>query len=73
MSRDSNFEKNNRQLAIWLFAICALIYCMILLGGATRLTESGLSMVDWKPIMGIVPPIGDEQWQATFEKYQQFP
>jgi len=73
MFSDSTLEKNNRQLAIWLFVICALIYCMIILGGATRLTESGLSMVNWKPIMGIVPPIGDEQWQTTFEKYQQFP
>lgn len=73
MFSDTSHERNNRQLAIWLFIICALIYCMILLGGATRLTESGLSMVDWKPIMGIVPPVGDAEWQATFEKYQQFP
>lgn len=73
MFTDSTHERNNRQLAIWLFVICAMIYCMILLGGATRLTESGLSMVDWKPIMGIVPPIGEAEWQATFEKYQQFP
>ena len=73
MFSESSYERNNRQLAIWLFVICGLIYCMIILGGATRLTESGLSMVDWKPIMGIVPPIGDEEWQATFEKYQQFP
>lgn len=73
MSHDTNLAKNNRQLAIWLFAVCGLIFCMILLGGATRLTESGLSMVDWKPVMGIVPPTSDEEWQATFEKYQQFP
>jgi len=73
MFSETTLEKNNRQLAIWLFVICALIYGMIILGGATRLTESGLSMVDWKPIMGIVPPIGEDEWQATFEKYQQFP
>lgn len=73
MSPDSNLQQNNRQLAIWLFVVCGLIFCMIILGGATRLTESGLSMVNWNPIMGIVPPIGEEEWQATFEKYQQFP
>lgn len=73
MSMDSSLEKNNRQLAIWLFVICGMIFCMIVLGGATRLTESGLSMVHWKPITGIIPPIGDEEWQATFEKYKQFP
>jgi cytochrome c oxidase assembly protein subunit 15 len=73
MLSDSTLQQNNRQLAIWLFIICAMIYGMIILGGATRLTESGLSMVDWKPIIGIIPPIGEEEWQATFEKYQQFP
>jgi cytochrome c oxidase assembly protein subunit 15 len=46
---------------------------MILLGGVTRLTESGLSMVEWRPIMGIWPPIGEAAWQAVFAKYQQFP
>jgi cytochrome c oxidase assembly protein subunit 15 len=46
---------------------------MILLGGVTRLTESGLSMVEWRPLMGIWPPIGEAAWQAVFEKYQAFP
>ena len=73
MFSDSTLKQNNRQLAIWLFVICGLVFCMIILGGATRLTESGLSMVNWKPIMGIVPPIGEEEWQATFEKYKAFP
>jgi cytochrome c oxidase assembly protein subunit 15 len=63
----------NRAVALWLFIVCALIYAVIVLGGVTRLTHSGLSMVDWDPIMGIVPPVTDEQWQAVFEKYRQFP
>ena len=46
---------------------------MVILGGYTRLTSSGLSMVEWRPLMGIIPPIGDTQWLAVFHKYQQFP
>lgn len=64
---------HDRQLAIWLFGCAVVIYGMILLGGVTRLTESGLSMVEWRPIMGIWPPIGEAAWLEVFEKYQQFP
>lgn len=64
---------DSRPVALWLFVCCALIYAMIVLGGVTRLTHSGLSMVDWDPIMGIVPPLSEDQWQATFERYKQFP
>jgi cytochrome c oxidase assembly protein subunit 15 len=64
---------HDRQLALWLLTCALVIYGMILLGGVTRLTESGLSMVEWRPIMGIVPPVGEAAWQAAFEKYQQFP
>jgi cytochrome c oxidase assembly protein subunit 15 len=64
---------HDRQLALWLLTCALVIYAMILLGGVTRLTESGLSMVEWRPIMGIVPPVGEAAWQAAFEKYQQFP
>jgi cytochrome c oxidase assembly protein subunit 15 len=51
----------------------AVIFGMILLGGVTRLTNSGLSMVEWKPLMGVVPPLSEQAWQETFEKYRQFP
>ena len=69
-----NSEKTNqRQLAIWLFCICILIFTMVVLGGVTRLTHSGLSMVEWKPIVGIIPPIGETEWQGAFDKYKQFP
>ncbi|MCK5091531.1 MAG: COX15/CtaA family protein [Gammaproteobacteria bacterium] len=64
---------NQRQIAIWLFCICILIFSMVILGGVTRLTHSGLSMVEWKPIVGVIPPIGESEWQETFDKYKQFP
>lgn len=64
---------HDRQLALWLLACALAIYAMILLGGVTRLTGSGLSMVQWRPIMGIVPPLGEQAWQEAFEQYRQFP
>jgi cytochrome c oxidase assembly protein subunit 15 len=62
-----------RPLAIWLAVVAALVFAMVLLGGATRLTHSGLSMVEWKPLMGVLPPLSDADWQETFGKYQQSP
>ena len=68
-----NAENNARWIAGWL-GVCAItILGMILLGGVTRLTESGLSMVDWRPIMGIIPPLTETQWLETFAAYQQYP
>ena len=65
--------QHDRQIAYWLFFCAAVIFGMILLGGVTRLTSSGLSMVDWKPIMGVIPPMTQTDWQEMFLKYQQFP
>jgi cytochrome c oxidase assembly protein subunit 15 len=62
-----------RALRIWLGVVAALIVAMILVGGATRLTESGLSITEWKPVMGAIPPLTDMDWQAAFEAYQQIP
>lgn len=45
----------------------------VLLGGVTRLTESGLSMTDWHPVKGVKPPVTEEEWEAEFERYKQFP
>lgn len=73
MTTTSIDADRDRHLAVWLLVICALIFAMVVLGGVTRLTRSGLSMVEWAPIMGVVPPIGDEAWQQTFDKYKQFP
>ncbi|MFQ5935146.1 MAG: COX15/CtaA family protein [Acidiferrobacterales bacterium] len=62
-----------RPLAAWLLICCALVFAMVVLGGVTRLTRSGLSMVEWEPIMGVIPPLNERQWQETFEKYRRFP
>jgi cytochrome c oxidase assembly protein subunit 15 len=67
-------QANNDQLiARWLLICALVIFGMILLGGVTRLTDSGLSMVEWKPLMGIIPPLSQHDWQDLFLKYQQFP
>jgi len=60
-------------VAKWLLVCCGLVFAMVVLGGFTRLTGSGLSMVDWRPLMGILPPLGDVEWQRVFELYQQSP
>ncbi len=67
--------KNNshKSVIIWLFSGCALIFLMVIIGGITRLTNSGLSMVDWKLVMGMIPPLSEQDWIATFDKYKQFP
>ena len=65
--------KDDRSIAIWLLICCATIFCMVTLGGVTRLTGSGLSMVQWSVIMGVIPPISDADWQHTFELYKQYP
>ncbi len=58
---------------LWLYSSCVLILIMIGVGGITRLTESGLSMVDWKPIAGSIPPLTEQQWEQEFEKYKEYP
>ncbi|MDF2996874.1 MAG: cytochrome oxidase assembly [Xanthobacteraceae bacterium] len=62
-----------RPVRIWLYAVAALIVLMVVVGGATRLTESGLSIVEWKPVTGVLPPLSEAAWQAEFQKYQQIP
>ncbi len=57
----------------WLFAVAALVFVMVLVGGATRLTESGLSITQWKPVTGVIPPLNAADWQAEFERYRQIP
>ena len=66
-------QSQNRSVAIWLLVMCAIVYAMVVLGGVTRLTGSGLSMVEWRPIMGALPPLSADEWQETFEIYQQTP
>ena len=73
MTDNLTTEARNRQVAIWLLICCGLVFAMVVLGGVTRLTGSGLSMVDWRPIMGWLPPLSDAEWQRTFEMYQLSP
>src|SRR5690606_16943964 len=63
----------NRQVAIWLLTCAFVVFCMILLGGVTRLTGSGLSMVEWSVLMEVIPPLSEQAWQEVFDKYRQFP
>jgi cytochrome c oxidase assembly protein subunit 15 len=63
----------NRKVALWLLILCALVFAMIILGGVTRLSGAGLSIVDWRPIMGVLPPLSQQDWQQSFEMYQQSP
>jgi cytochrome c oxidase assembly protein subunit 15 len=64
---------HNRAVRGWLISIAALIAIMVLVGGATRLTESGLSIVEWKPIAGALPPLNQEQWTQSFDAYKTIP
>lgn len=63
----------NRAVAIWLFACAALVFVMVVVGGITRLTGSGLSITEWKPIMGALPPMNAADWNEAFEKYRAIP
>ena len=61
------------QVAAWLLACCALVFAMVVVGGVTRLTHSGLSIVEWQPILGTLPPASEAQWLETFDKYKLTP
>src|ERR1700710_438908 len=63
----------NRMVATWLFCVCGMILVMVTLGGATRLTGSGLSIMEWAPLMGTLPPLSDAEWHRLFALYQQTP
>ena len=60
-------------IRIWLYAVAMLIFAMVLLGGATRLTESGLSITEWQPVIGTLPPLSDSEWKTEFDKYKAIP
>lgn len=63
----------NRFVSIWLFAMCISVIFMIVIGGLTRLTDSGLSITEWNPVSGILPPLDSETWEVEFGKYKQSP
>ncbi len=65
--------KSHRAVAIWLWSLAALVFLMVVVGGATRLTESGLSITEWKPLTGVIPPLSQAAWLAEFENYKKIP
>ena len=69
----SSPASNRRAVALWLLACCGLVFLIVVVGGITRLTHSGLSIVEWQPIVGTIPPLGDAQWEETFAKYRATP
>ena len=66
-------DNPNKSVIYWLLIGCFLIFLMVVIGGITRLTESGLSMVDWNLFMGSVPPLNEQDWIETFNQYKQYP
>lgn len=65
--------RDRRAIRLWLYAVCVLIFAMVIVGGATRLTESGLSITEWEPIHGVIPPLSVAEWEEELEKYRQIP
>ncbi|MDR2240300.1 MAG: COX15/CtaA family protein [Zoogloeaceae bacterium] len=63
----------NRHIAIWLFICAAMVFATLVVGGVTRLTHSGLSIVEWQPLIGTLPPLSHTEWIEVFDKYQQTP
>jgi cytochrome c oxidase assembly protein subunit 15 len=66
-------SSRDRAVAVWLLACCTLVFAVVVVGGITRLTRSGLSIVEWQPIVGVLPPLDEAAWQEVFRKYQQTP
>lgn len=71
--RTSIPEEKCAPIRAWLWSIAAMTLAVLIVGGITRLTQSGLSIVDWKPLMGVVPPLNEAQWIERFEQYRQYP
>lgn len=69
----SDQTRNHAQVGWWLMSIALLIFIMVMVGGITRLTDSGLSITEWKPLMGALPPLNEAAWLEAFDKYQQIP
>ena len=63
-------QSHRRAVRLWLYAVAALVVLMVMVGGATRLTDSGLSIVEWRPVTGTVPPLSEADWAVEFDKYK---
>ncbi|WP_298958007.1 COX15/CtaA family protein [uncultured Roseibium sp.] len=72
-ARRQRIQQSRAMIRWWLYMVCALILAMVVVGGATRLTESGLSITEWKPIHGVIPPLSEAEWEEELEKYRQIP
>jgi cytochrome c oxidase assembly protein subunit 15 len=66
-------NKSTKPVVTWLYGCAALVFIMVIVGAITRLTESGLSMVEWRPLIGAIPPLNDTEWMRTFDLYKQTP
>lgn len=73
LARPATLSPRPGALANWLFLVAALVFAIVIVGGITRLTESGLSITEWKPIHGIIPPLNEAEWQAEFDLYKRIP
>ena len=73
MQTEAHSSSAHRAVAAWLLVCAALVFAMVLVGGVTRLTHSGLSIVEWQPLVGTVPPLNDADWHELFDKYKQTP
>ena len=66
-------QRNRLYVRVWLYVVLVVLLALFLVGGATRLTGSGLSITEWKPIHGVIPPLNEAEWQEEFEKYRRIP
>ena len=73
LSRPASASPRPAALANWLYLVAALVFTIVVVGGITRLTESGLSITEWKPVRGIIPPLNQAEWQAEFDNYKAIP
>ncbi|MBP0617518.1 COX15/CtaA family protein [Jiella mangrovi] len=69
----TSVERDRTAVRVWLYAVATVLFALVLVGGATRLTESGLSITQWKPIHGVIPPLSAAEWQEEFDLYKQIP
>lgn len=73
MTEKTNSSPSTLPLSLWLLGCAALVFCMVVVGAITRLTESGLSMVEWRPLIGALPPLNDAEWHRVFDLYKATP
>ena len=66
-------DRDRRALRVWLGVVLVTLFCLVIVGGATRLTDSGLSITEWKPIHGVIPPLSAAEWDEEFQLYQRIP